>query len=719
VSSRRRVVILGGGIAALAAAWELSAPGHRDEIESITVYQRGWRLGGKGASSRGVHGRIEEHGLHVWLGYYENAFRLVRECYAELDRPRTDPTSPIPRWDDAFRPASTIGLGELHDGDWRHWVAHFAENGQRPGEPDADARPMTAAELLWRAVRLLADFGGSLVDDESLVRPRRVVLSVSETPPVRPSGARSRTIGALTADAMLVAALASLSALDTVNSLVGDVRDRSSSVVLDAVDVVVSRLQSRFANRVRAQDGARRTWQFLDLLQTIVRGLVVDRILDDPDGYAAVDDEDYREWLIRHGAAAETIASPLVRVVYDLVFGYESGDDHRPRFAAGTGLLLSGKMFFDYRGAIFWKMTAGMGEVVFAPLYQALRARGVEFRYFHRVDALRVDARGDSIDRIELGIQARLADHVDDYEPLIDVDGLQCWPAEPRSEQLETTERREAGDFESLWCATPDAGSVTLRAGVDYDTIVLAIPVGMHPYICADLIANAHTPQWSAMSEHLGTVATQTMQLWLRVDESTLGWHSPNVTTSGYPGAFHTYASMSRLLAAEHWPADRAPRSIAYFCHVFPTGEIPPRDDAGYPQREHQRVIAGAAEFLRHDVARIWPESQREGDFRWDWLEDQYVRANVDPSDRYVLSLPGTGRFRLRADESGYDNLFLAGDWIDSGLNAGCIEAAVVAGIQAANAVLRRPLLERVAGFYLSHVRARWRETGATNVVRP
>ena len=65
-----------------------------------------------------MHGRIEEHGLHVWLGYYENAFRLVREIYDELDRPRTDPDCPIQGWHDAFRPASSIGLGELHDGEW-------------------------------------------------------------------------------------------------------------------------------------------------------------------------------------------------------------------------------------------------------------------------------------------------------------------------------------------------------------------------------------------------------------------------------------------------------------------------------------------------------------------------------------------------------------------------------------------------------------------------
>ena len=82
-----KVAILGGGMAGLSAAWRLSEPGWRDRFESITVYQRGWRLGGKGASSRGTNGRIEEHGLHIWLGSYENAFGLLRECYAELDRP--------------------------------------------------------------------------------------------------------------------------------------------------------------------------------------------------------------------------------------------------------------------------------------------------------------------------------------------------------------------------------------------------------------------------------------------------------------------------------------------------------------------------------------------------------------------------------------------------------------------------------------------------------
>jgi len=51
-------------------------------------------LGGKGASGRNMdHGaRIEEHGLHVWAGFYENAFRMMTRCYEELGRP---PGSPL------------------------------------------------------------------------------------------------------------------------------------------------------------------------------------------------------------------------------------------------------------------------------------------------------------------------------------------------------------------------------------------------------------------------------------------------------------------------------------------------------------------------------------------------------------------------------------------------------------------------------------------------
>ncbi len=109
-SARRiNVAVIGGGCAALTAAFELTRPEHQGRY-AVTVYQMGWRLGGKGASGRGTSERIEEHGLHLWLGFYENAFRLMRGCYAELDR---DPaTCPLATWRDAFAPAPSVAVTE-------------------------------------------------------------------------------------------------------------------------------------------------------------------------------------------------------------------------------------------------------------------------------------------------------------------------------------------------------------------------------------------------------------------------------------------------------------------------------------------------------------------------------------------------------------------------------------------------------------------------------
>src|SRR5689334_18908395 len=74
-----KVAILGGGMGSLTAAWHLARAGGYE----ITVYQRGWRLGGKGASGRNVDKRnaIEEHGLHILMGFYDHAFALLKDCY--------------------------------------------------------------------------------------------------------------------------------------------------------------------------------------------------------------------------------------------------------------------------------------------------------------------------------------------------------------------------------------------------------------------------------------------------------------------------------------------------------------------------------------------------------------------------------------------------------------------------------------------------------------
>lgn len=70
-NKKEKVIILGGGLGSLVTAYEITSKPNWKEHYDITIYQLGWRLGGKGASGRNqnVFNRIEEHGLHIWFGF--------------------------------------------------------------------------------------------------------------------------------------------------------------------------------------------------------------------------------------------------------------------------------------------------------------------------------------------------------------------------------------------------------------------------------------------------------------------------------------------------------------------------------------------------------------------------------------------------------------------------------------------------------------------------
>jgi uncharacterized protein with NAD-binding domain and iron-sulfur cluster len=672
-------------MAGLTAAWSLSDPEHGEDVE-ITVYQRGWRLGGKGASGRGPHGRIEEHGLHIWLGYYDNAFRVVREVYEELDRRRTEPGCPLATWRDAFLPEQRVGVEDLRGGEWAHWVATFSGNDREPGTAAA-GEPLTMVAFFERGLRLLLDFVRSIRPPAVAPEPAGVVLSARAHPPPRRAASHEQ-FAALLRQTEITATIAIVESLRVLEAALPP-----SSALASSLAERLGTMRADLVAALAQADDARRTWQLADMLLTCMQGALRDGLLAPAPDVARIDHLDFRAWLARHGAHAETLASPLIRGLYDLVFAYEQGDTRRPRFAAGLGLFLATKLFFDYKGAIFWKLAAGMGDVVFAPLYQALRARGVRFAFFHRLDAVRLNADATAVAAIELGCQAQLAGDRTEYEPLVRVRGLPCFPSAPLEGQLLAP---SAADLESAYAARDGEQAVTLVAGEHFDDVVLATSLGIVPSVCGELVA--HSPRWRAMVEHVATVPTQALQVWLRPSEHELGWVHPGSTVSGYVTPFDTYASMTHTLRREDWPADGAPHSVGYFCSVLTERE------AANPALAAERVEANAVEFLSRSAGHLWPAAiDAEGHFRWELLagdgnDARYCRANVDPSDRYVQSLPGTGRFRLRADGSGYRNLFLAGDWIDCGLNAGCVEAAALAGLQAANAVRARPPMAGVLG---------------------
>jgi uncharacterized protein with NAD-binding domain and iron-sulfur cluster len=692
-AGRRKVAILGGGMAGVAAAWRLSEPGWEREFESITIYQRGFRLGGKGASSRGDNGRIEEHGLHVWLGYYDNAFRLLRECYAELDRESTDPDAPIRNWRDAMFPAADVGLEDRHASDWRHWIGSFAPNDLLPGDPiGPDDGPPNIGELTRRGVQLILDFVHSLptVGDH----PAELSLTTSPSAPAR--------VDPLVEGAYL-AVMAAL--LDTLVHL--DRPDPDSDAVVGSLDKALAAIRDQLRVTVDASAAQRRTWHLVSFLAAAVRGILADGVFESADAFRRVNEEDYLNWSVRHGADPDGGGFAFIRGLYDLVFARDGHDRQTWGIAAGAAIALHVKMFFEYRGAIFWKMAAGMGDIVFAPLHQALVARGVRIEYFHRVDAVVPGADGN-VETITVGRQVALRDGVVQYDPLVRVRGLPCFADRPLLDQLDADPAVEIEALESFGCAWPDAEQRVLQRGVDFDVAVLAVPVDMIRMVGPELVAAS--PALDRMVAGLRTTATVALQLWLREDEPTLGWGRPGMTVSAFERPLSTWASMPQLIELEDWPDDSRPGSIAYFCGAIDAPWPPDRPWAEYHEAHLSRAYAAAEEFVEKHLPHLLPGLRGPDGIRWDllcgWdgtddpLRSQFVRVNVDPSDRYVLCAPGSDHLRLRSDESGFDNLYLAGDWTDNGVNAGCIEAAVLSGLQAANAIVGRARQHRITGVF-------------------
>lgn len=719
-----KVAIVGGGCAAMAAAFEMSRPQHCGRYE-VTVYQLGWRLGGKGASGRGTCGRIEEHGLHVWLGFYENAFRLMRECYEELDR---DPQNHrIATWQDAFFPDPFVGMADIGaDGKWLQWTALFPNSGGLPGDPLTENNPFTIPGYFGQTLSLLKTLvfdvqtrraGSEERDEESvsssasvdLETPERILLLLKQ---LGRFGSLGTTAGLIEAFAVLEMLIRTVTESDDspINSLLK--KSAVSQAAIELLRNIASSARKNLERHISKDDQIRYVWEIIDLVVAIMTGIIREGLFFDPRGFDAINDKEIREWLLDNGASRRSVDSSFVRGLFDLAMAYPDGDVNRPALAAGQGIRGSLRMFFTYRGSLFWKMRAGMGDVVFAPFYEVLKKRGVRFEFFHRLENVGLSQNGGHVETLQFDVQARTRDGKE-YEPLIDIKGLPCWPSRPDYSQLKggREKARDAWQFESFWDRNKVARK-NLRVTVDFDFVVLGVGVGAIPYLCSEILARDE--RWRDMAKHVISVPSQAFQIWMREDMTTLGWSAPAPTISAFAKPFDTWADMRHLIDEEEWL--ERPASIAYFCGVLADAESAvDRDESNHPQKMLANVRANAVKFLNQHVAQLWPKAAgNDGGFRWQLLMDadgspprgdetafdsQFWTANVNPSDRYTLAPPGSMKYRISPLDNTYDNLTIAGDWTDCGFNEGCVEAAIMSGRLAAHALTGFPSLDQIIGY--------------------
>ena len=269
-------------------------------------------------------------------------------------------------------------------------------------------------------------------------------------------------------------------------------------------------------------------------------------------------------------------------------------------------------------------------------------------------------------------------------------------------------------------------------------------------------------PEWVNMGLEVQTVATQAAQAWFNKDLDELGWHRGSGLITALDMPFDTWGDMTHTLPAEEaWrkasecgdvPTSSA-RSVAYFCGVLSQQDVDQRRDL--LRREAARMLASWSSKLRSAAAKGKPAQVRarirsvddhiqrlrsemeanedaevghaiavkvgedldallKDKIRSVWpaafdnnltaLDHQigrpHVQANYRGSDRYTLSLPGSIDDRISPLDRTVENMVIAGDWTACGLDAGCVEAAVMSGMLAAHAISEKPSLDSIIGYH-------------------
>lgn len=741
---KQKVAILGGGMGALASAFYLSNTEEMRSRFDVTVYQKGWRLGGKLASGRNPekHYRNEEHGLHMWLGYYENAFRLLRDLYDNWEQPEG---YIFPEWEDVFTATthSSIGRG-VENGQLRHWDIVWPTNNEKPGEKNPrlihDLWTVVQQVLDWmyRVIRdMLSElpdfkeipFFGEPIEDalgvfkEVLGQTEEVAGTVREhltgvkddllsflgwnssTPQSEPEEDNEPH-----EDGVFVGAFKNAARfLEVAAQIASRITNKEETPEGTELRQLLYHFElwfiKRFRNQIGNNDRLYTAYTVLDYGSALVTGLLNPAYnLSKNWDVSVLNKYEFREWLRVNGATDMTLRSSAVQNLYDIAFAYRDGDVVKPDIAAGVAIRVVLRILLTYKGAMSYITNAGFGGSVIGPMYDALVQQGVKFEFFHKVSSLQLSEDKSRVERIVMSRQAETVDG-SPYDPIIHVEGLLTWPNQPKWELLKdgAALKKAKVNFESHWYQKPAVGEVVLTHRAEengFDICVLAISLGAFkplndedPSLCKELIeANEH---FRDMVEKQGLIPTVSLQLWMDKTLRELGWTSPTpYPLVSAPWELNIWADMSQVLEYESYPEDHKPSSLFYICGTtFMPEYCAPRSDAEAQQRADLITCLNTRRWLGKYAGTFWPNASDPRNPRGlDWsvlyapddvkgearLDEQYIRCNITPTECCTGSHTDTVQYRLAPDESGFANLFLSGAWTKNGINAESVEGAVM-----------------------------------------
>ena len=709
---RKKIAVIGGGMSALSSVYTLTKTTDWRQKYDITIYQMGWRIGGKGASGRNaqIGQRIEEHGLHIWFGFYTNAFNLIKDVYANAPLGN----SPIQNFDDAFKPHSYIPIMENIKNQWEIWGLDFPTNDMEPGG-DKEFLP------LWQYIKMALELLLQHFKEHEayiLTTTRHKTASSKTTTPQK--GFLSHLLHTaihkvkeeIKEEIDEIAFNEGENLLQTIIDEIGEHQHliyNSRSLpfrhLLLLVDKFWDWIKNKIGNLIYTDTKLRRLFILVDLTLTSIEGLLRANVFEK--GLDSLNNIEYRDWLRQNGAADITVNSALITALYDVGFAYENGDISKPSYETGNALRIIIRLGLAYKGAFMWKMQAGMGDTIFTPIHELFglyppteTEGGITFKFFHKVKNLGLSADKKQIEKIKVQIQATTIDNKP-YNPFVNVKDLPCWPSKPNFEQLvQGKELQEKNiNLESFWTPWQGVEEIDLEVGKDFDIVIFGTPIATIPHIASELLATS--TQWQNMVKNLHTTQTQAYQLWLDKDLKDLGWTEKSPVMTSFVEPVDTWADMSQVIDKEDFPEGYEPKNIAYYCGVLQDAPvIPPSTDHKFPAQEEARVGIGFANYVKKDIPVLFPNLQKsDGTIDWNVMIDlknqegekrltsQYWRANIDPNERYTLTNVNSSVYRIKTDQTGFSNLYITGDWTQTNFNYGCIECCVMSGMMTARAI--------------------------------
>lgn len=678
--------ILGGGIASLAAAERLTRDNDWWKKYRIVIYQQGWRLGGKAASSRDAQGRILDHGFHALMDFYTRAFDLLERCYQQL--PDLGYTPPFPSVEAAFKSVDHIRFRKASP----ESPAPVANAAKVVADPSSGfmtfrLQDMSVSGIVTNTHVDFTKLDGAGLQALQADHQRRQEDHAREG---REAGAHRAhvqklkdTERGLDADGhellrVLKPELKNSKELPRDHWMTDpewnfpdpvDFEPPFSDIIVKAVKGVVNGVR-RVAGK-EPLDPVREALVelagaiFLGLANHTIQELIGLRVPD----YTRLDQYDFRHFLKEFGGV-DVAHNPMVEGSYNITFSSAGQLGAGVAIAGALGLAKATK-------ALYHIPLRGLGEVMITPLYRLLCSRGVRFEFFTAVEAL--EGNG-GVQRLKVRRQAQL---LTQYEPLVAAPGgpaLTAWPAVPNfrhplthAEQLHRGAELAAKPwtFESAagWQSWDDCRAEIIELKEE-DTVVLGISAGAARVIVQPLGCTELDTSFGTLTRGNALVRTFSSQFWhpAPIDEAAPG---KGVVVGACAAPYETFVDMSHQREQE---PDRS-GALTYLCGSAASLSTPA---PATPAQVQQQAEA----WYSQNLPALWPGAPS--------ASYAHHHFSDHPSDLYVRCPVGTTSARLGATVRSVQNLYLAGDWTKTSLNCGCMESAIESGQTAATAIIAR-----------------------------